>query len=347
MTAKNYQSKICCTSVSQLLSNTHTHAASTAANQEISENPLFSVLSEGVSAPSTTDSNNDIEHNLQHAHNATANIFHLFSPVLKVMPEHLSDIENLSEAELKKKYKSEYDSWRNRRGYAKKHGIPWHQEWNVFSVFLRYIGPKTAPSHTLDQIVSGTGYEPGNIRWASKQLQGINKGNVVFLTYNGETLTIPEWAERTGQSKSTLYSRKRRGWPDESVITGKPPVISSPAKAKALPNIHPWPNWNQSYAEYLEAKFQLDCGGSGDRLRYLFYKVARAINEISDLVDEVWFPDDYIPTPEERDSLDSLTRCYLLMRDFWEHAQRQGERLGWARYEATEVMQERRLGKMN
>lgn len=347
MTAKNYQSKICCTSVSQLLSSTHTHAASTAANHKISENPLFSVLPEVVSAQNTANLNYAEKHNLQHAHNATANIFHLFSPVLTVMPEHLSDIENLSEAELKKKYKSEYDSWRNRRGYSKKHGIPWHQEWHVFSVFLRYIGPKSDPSHTLDQIISGAGYGPKNVRWASKQLQGINKGNVVFLTYNGETLTIPEWAERTGQSKFTLYARHRKGWSPESVITGKPPAMSSPAKTKALPYNHPWPNWNPIYADYLETLFQRDCEGNGDRLRYLFYKVARAINEISDLVDDAWFPDDHMPTPEERQHLDTLTGCYLLMRDFWEHAQRQAERRGWERYWAIEIMQERRLGKMN
>ena len=68
---------------------------------------------------------------------------------------------------------------------------------------------------------------------------------------------------------------------------------------------------------------------------------------ISDLVDDAWFPDDYMPTPEERHCHDTLTGCYLLMRDFWEHAKRQAERRGWARYEAIEVMQERRVGRMS
>lgn len=33
------------------------------------------------------------------------------------------------------------------------------------------------------------------------------------IEFNGETLTIPEWAEKTGVNIKTLYGRIRRGWP--------------------------------------------------------------------------------------------------------------------------------------
>ena len=40
------------------------------------------------------------------------------------------------------------------------------------------------------------------------------------LTYNGETLTVNEWAARLGMNPGTLYRRvTRSGWSDEKALT--------------------------------------------------------------------------------------------------------------------------------
>jgi len=99
----------------------------------------------------------------------------------------------------------------------------WAQD---FLSFLSDMGPKPGPEYSLDRIDNAKNYEPGNCRWATLSEQGRNKRNNHYLTYNGETLTIAEWAERTGIPEKTLRFRVNRSkWSDERAITTpyKPP----------------------------------------------------------------------------------------------------------------------------
>lgn len=45
------------------------------------------------------------------------------------------------------------------------------------------------------------------------------------LTFDGLTLTIPQWAERIGISPQALHKRLRAGWPLEKALAEKPPAI--------------------------------------------------------------------------------------------------------------------------
>jgi hypothetical protein len=42
------------------------------------------------------------------------------------------------------------------------------------------------------------------------------------LTWNGETLTLVEWSQRTGIQVETLLQRCRKGWSAEQVLTTPP-----------------------------------------------------------------------------------------------------------------------------
>jgi hypothetical protein len=98
-----------------------------------------------------------------------------------------------------------------------------------FQAFLDHIGPKPDASLTLDRIDNDRGYERGNVRWANWSTQSSNrryakrspKRNAVTLTYEGETLRIPEWAEKTGLAAWTINDRLRRGLPIERVLATK------------------------------------------------------------------------------------------------------------------------------
>lgn len=57
-------------------------------------------------------------------------------------------------------------------------GIQVCNEWRGvggFEKFLGHIGRKPAPDYSIDRIDVNKGYEPGNVRWADRTIQNINK----------------------------------------------------------------------------------------------------------------------------------------------------------------------------
>jgi hypothetical protein len=81
----------------------------------------------------------------------------------------------------------EYRSWaaaRNRsenpnfaqtKDYSDR-GIKMCKEWaDSFEAFLAYIGPKPARGLTLERMDNDKGYEPGNVKWATRAEQNRNR----------------------------------------------------------------------------------------------------------------------------------------------------------------------------
>lgn len=55
-------------------------------------------------------------------------------------------------------------------------GIRFSEAWkNDFAAFYAHIGPRPSPSHSLDRIENDGHYEPGNVRWATKHEQSLNR----------------------------------------------------------------------------------------------------------------------------------------------------------------------------
>lgn len=279
---------------------------------------------------------NTLKAYLQHG-SESQNVFSLFGTSLPdSIPKHIRDCERLSEAETKRLYKREHDTWRSRRSYAKKMGIPFHLEWEKsFISFLRYIGPKPNSADTLDKIVPESGYVPGNIRWASKKTQAKNRDTTVFITARGETFSIADWATRTHQKDSTLYSRRERGWPDEAIVFGRIPIENANAndwrKPRSFSAI-----WPPGYAKVFEQHFQQNTKGNADRLRYLGHVVADKLKSIEDRVDSVTFPDWHSPSAEEQKRLESLNKEHQTLLGFWKHFQSQMERRSGRRLDISD-----------
>lgn len=99
-------------------------------------------------------------------------------------------------------------------------GISVCERWNSFANFFADMGPKPSPKHSLDRINSDGNYEPSNCRWATAKEQANNWScRNRKLTFNGETLSIPEWAARLELTRESLRDRIESGWPIEKALT--------------------------------------------------------------------------------------------------------------------------------
>jgi hypothetical protein len=90
-----------------------------------------------------------------------------------------------------------------------------------FAAFLRDVGERPSPKHTLDRHPNSDGnYEPGNVRWVTMAVQNRNKSNNRNLTHDGVTMCLRDWARRLGIDEATLRKRLRK-WNVERALSTK------------------------------------------------------------------------------------------------------------------------------
>lgn len=89
-------------------------------------------------------------------------------------------------------------------GYYGARCITYDPSWESFEVFLQDMGEKPE-GYTLDRINSNGNYTPSNCRWSTRESQVDNRRNNVYLTYEGHTLYIKDWAKVLGVKRSQIY----------------------------------------------------------------------------------------------------------------------------------------------
>lgn len=99
-------------------------------------------------------------------------------------------------------------------------GVTVCAEWeSSFAAFLRDMGPRPSPKHSIDRIDVNAGYYPGNCRWVTADVQQNNRRNNRVLTRDGSSLTLAQWARRLNIQESTIERRLARGLSDaESLV---------------------------------------------------------------------------------------------------------------------------------
>lgn len=127
----------------------------------------------------------------------------------------------------------EYQSWRgmlercsnpNHASFARYggRGITVCQRWREsFEAFLSDMGPRPTRQHSIERKKNFLGYEPGNCVWATRLEQSLNKETTRRITVGNETLTLIEWARRSGLSPSTIHWRLAHGWDPERAVAGR------------------------------------------------------------------------------------------------------------------------------
>lgn len=100
-------------------------------------------------------------------------------------------------------------------------GITVCERWLTFENFYADMGPRPN-GLTVERKDNAANYEPENCRWASRRDQAVNRGMTRWITYNGETLCMADWARKCGISKPLLAYRLQAGWPLERALQQQP-----------------------------------------------------------------------------------------------------------------------------
>lgn len=90
--------------------------------------------------------------------------------------------------------------------------------WNSFEQFLKDMGSRPSPEHTLDRINNNRGYNKKNCRWATMKAQQNNRRNNVRVEIDGEVKTLSQWCEIYGIQISTAHKRISKGWAASDAI---------------------------------------------------------------------------------------------------------------------------------
>ena len=98
-------------------------------------------------------------------------------------------------------------------------GVTVCKEWKNFVSFYEWaISNGYKDGLTIERKDSTKGYNPYNCKWATKKEQANNTERNHYITYNGETHTMAQWAEITGMTYETIRKRIKRGWPVERAL---------------------------------------------------------------------------------------------------------------------------------
>ena len=97
-------------------------------------------------------------------------------------------------------------------------GIDMDPRWNSFISFYKDMGNKPNGT-TIGRIDNCKGYWPNNCRWETILQQNNNRRSSVYITVNGETLSMAQWAKKVGISRHGIRYRFLAGWEPCDIIS--------------------------------------------------------------------------------------------------------------------------------
>ena len=98
-------------------------------------------------------------------------------------------------------------------------GIKVCDRWALFETFLADMGERPSDKHQIDRIDNDGNYCPENCQWVTRDIQVKNKRNNHFITANGETLHLSEWARRLGCANGAILARIHQGMDEVAAVT--------------------------------------------------------------------------------------------------------------------------------
>jgi hypothetical protein len=136
-------------------------------------------------------------------------------------------------------------------------GIKVCKRWLTFENFYADMGPRP-DGMTLDRENNNRGYSPANCRWATWDEQQNNRRSNVYLTLDGETKTLKQWATQfsvdyavakyrhaSGKTGMDLFAASpRRQYGRLIEFNGKSKTLTQWAKHYRVPYLEMWKRIN-------------------------------------------------------------------------------------------------------
>lgn len=111
--------------------------------------------------------------------------------------------------------------WKNYGGRGVKVCPQWDpKQGGSWEQFIEDMGHRPSELHTLDKDCKGDGllYAPETCKWSTMTEQNRKRRNNHYITHQGQTKCLTEWAETLGLPRTTLYTRLKLGWPIEKAL---------------------------------------------------------------------------------------------------------------------------------
>jgi hypothetical protein len=141
--------------------------------------------------------------------------------------------------ETDRKFFKHYKSIVNRTTYASVNGYhsygavgiklapEWKDNPRAFIDYVRQL-PGYVYGKTLDRIDNDLGYQPGNLRWATRKEQAFNRRDTIKVEWNNEDISFKYFTERyTDLSQSQALTLWHKGWTLQQLSTYIPKEIGA------------------------------------------------------------------------------------------------------------------------
>lgn len=91
-------------------------------------------------------------------------------------------------------------------------GITMYPAWqDDFVAFATAVGEPPADDWTLERVDNDKGYEPGNVRWATRKEQARNTSRSLRIEYRGQVRPLPDWCDFFGVSYTKVVAARTNG----------------------------------------------------------------------------------------------------------------------------------------
>lgn len=91
-----------------------------------------------------------------------------------------------------------------------------------YEEFRAHVGPRPSDAHSLERINNSKGYEPGNVRWATRAEQARNRRNSRLIKIGGITKCFADWCKMYNLNPQTVEKRVNRGIIFELALVMRP-----------------------------------------------------------------------------------------------------------------------------
>lgn len=98
-------------------------------------------------------------------------------------------------------------------------GITYDPKWETFEGFWEDMQDGYSDELSLDRIDNDGNYCKENCKWSTRKEQMNNKTDNHYITYDGRTQTMTQWARELGMKDHTLSNRLCKGWGIERAFT--------------------------------------------------------------------------------------------------------------------------------